>query len=71
MPLDDDDKKIAQALTDAGGPPELAPQLVAITRKHGARLGELERWISWHGGEWSAAAWSRHCERSRVRGAHE
>jgi hypothetical protein len=61
----DDEALIAQALADAGGPPDLAPQLVAITLDRGLLLRELTDWISWHtpAREWSAQSWARHCER--------
>jgi hypothetical protein len=62
---EDDEAVVAQALNDAGGPAELAPQLVAITNARGLLLRELTDWISWHkpASEWSAQAWTRHCER--------
>jgi hypothetical protein len=46
---------IAQALIDADGPPELAPQLVALARQHGI-TPMLTTWIRFHigGMQWSA-----------------
>jgi hypothetical protein len=64
MTPDDDETRVAEALIDAGGPPALAPQLVAITRARGLLQRELLDWISWHTGkEWSAQSWDHHCDR--------
>jgi hypothetical protein len=63
-PDDEDEIRAAEALTDAGGPAALAPQLVAITRTRGLHQRELLEWIGWHSGkEWSAHSWDRHCDR--------
>jgi hypothetical protein len=61
---DDDEARVSQALDDAGGPPELASQLVAITRDRTESLEALLAWISWHTGkDWTAQSWARHCDR--------
>lgn len=50
---EDLDQTISQALTDHGGPPELAPQLVAIGRQRQAETLILP-WIRFfRQGEWS------------------
>ena len=57
---------IAQALTDAGGPPELAPQLIAVAEQH--QLSQLLlRWIEFHiGEEWSAMQFDTWCLKYRT-----
>ncbi len=50
---EDFEPRIAQALSDSGGPPELAPQLVALAVKHGLESRLLD-WVRFHvGKDWS------------------
>lgn len=61
----DDEPRVVQALVDADGPPELAPQLVAIARDRGALLSDLINWIGWHRSEeWTAQSFARYCDRT-------
>lgn len=58
---EDFESAIAQALIDQGGPPEIAPQLVAIAAER--ELSHcLKRWIDFHiGTEWSARQFDEWC----------
>src|SRR5229473_3580002 len=62
---DDFESQIAQALTDFGGPPELAPQLIALADSHLLRH-ELAKWIKFHvGEEWTAGQFNAWCWKYR------
>ncbi len=66
--IQDFEARVSQALTDHNGPPELAPQLVALAEKH-ELAAELLQWIAFHiGEEWSAAefnTWAWKFKRTR------
>ncbi len=56
--------RIAQALTDHGGPPELAPQLVALAGESEINELQLTAWIRFHiAAEWSAQQFRHWAER--------
>ena len=53
--------RIAELLTNPGGPPERAPQLCAIAAEVGLSE-QLPYWIEFHkGSEWSAQEFRRWC----------
>ena len=57
---------ISQALTDHGGPPEIAPQLIAIAEQNGLTR-VLPSWIHFHRqDEWSAAQFTVWCGKYRA-----
>lgn len=59
------ESRIAQALTDHGGPPELAPQLEALAESHNV-MSCLMPWITFHiGDEWSAGQFNAWCWKYR------
>jgi hypothetical protein len=66
MPGEDFEPRVLNALTDAGGPIELAPQLVAIQRERGISESELLVWISYHRGDWSALDLGRWIDRLEI-----
>ncbi len=50
------ESRIAQALTDSGGPPELALQLLALSVKYGLEHTDLMNWIQFHiGPDWAGS----------------
>ena len=55
----DYEARINAALADAGGPPELAAQLLAIARAEILPDGVLLSWIRFHHGDWDAAGFRR------------
>ena len=60
---EDLESRIARALTEHGGPPEIAPQLVAIAQQR-QLFSVIEHWIAFHmGEEWSALQFTEWCEK--------
>jgi len=59
MNAEEYEARITAALADAGGPPELAEQLLAIARAEILPDGVLLTWIRHHHGDWEAANFRR------------
>jgi len=59
------EESIAQALTDAGGPAELAPALIAIATHHAVPVEAIAGWIHWHQptDDWTGPSFNRFAER--------
>jgi hypothetical protein len=56
---------VGRLLVEAGGPSELAEQLIAIGRQH-ELITELPRWIMFHTGqEWSGQQFAEWCVKFR------
>jgi hypothetical protein len=62
MPETFEEAEIAQALTDNGGPPELAPQLIAIAEQHQVAKAHLKAWVRFYiGTEWRGQEFAEWC----------